>query len=205
MLLALGASYLLGSLPTGYLIARYVKGIDIRTRGSGNIGATNVWRNLGPAWGIISLAGDAGKGAAAVLIGRLVGIPGMELLTAAAALTGHGWSVFLRFQGGKIIATSLGVLSMLAPVGLAVAAVVWVGTFVLTRFVSLASILAASAVPLAFLLAGLDWRYAAFGLFLAVVALYKHRSNIQRLLRGEESRFNLRYSQAGGSNNGRGR
>jgi len=190
--LALLASYLIGSLPTGYLIARYVKGIDIRAHGSGNIGATNVWRSLGPGWGLLSLAGDAGKGVAAVLIGRLVGLPGFELLTAAAAVTGHGWSVFLRFQGGKIIATSLGVLLLLSPGALAVAAVVWIATFALTRFVSLASILAALTVPPAFLLVGLDARHAAFGLFLAAVAVYKHRANIRRLRRGEEPRFGLR-------------
>ncbi len=192
IILALLASYLIGSVPTGYLIARYVKGIDIRTYGSGNIGATNVWRALGPSWGLLSLAGDAGKGVAAVLFGRLVGVPGVELLTAAAALVGHGWSVFLRFQGGKIIATSLGVLLMLPSVALALAAAVWIGTFALTRYVSLASILAAAAVPAAFYLAGLDWRYVTFGLFLAVVAVYKHRANIQRLRRGEEPRFTLR-------------
>lgn len=192
ILLAVGASYLLGSLPTGYLIARYFKGIDIRAHGSGNIGATNVWRILGPFWGVVSLVGDVGKGLAAVLIGRLVGIPGVELLTAAAALTGHGWSVFLRFQGGKIIATSLGVLIMLPPAGLAAATVVWIGTFGLTRYVSLASILAVASVPLAFFFAGLNWQYVVFGLFMAVVATYKHRANIQRLMRGEESRFGVR-------------
>ncbi|MBE0466171.1 MAG: glycerol-3-phosphate 1-O-acyltransferase PlsY [Candidatus Desulforudis sp.] len=192
LLAALFAGYVLGSVPTGYLLARYIRGVDIRTRGSGNIGATNVWRSLGPGWGIVSLVGDVAKGVLAVLLGRLVGVPGAELLTAAAALTGHGWSVFLRFQGGKIIATSLGVLFMLPPVGLAVATVVWLGTFGATRYVSLASILGAASVPLAFLVTGLDWRYVTFGLFMAVVALYKHRANIQRLIRGEESRFGAR-------------
>ncbi len=192
VMLVIAFSYLVGSVPTGYLIARHLKGIDIRSHGSGNIGATNVWRTLGPGWGLVSLVGDTGKGIVAVLLGRAVGVPGVELLTAAAALTGHGWSVFLRFQGGKIIATSLGVLIMLPPVALAVATSVWIVVFALTRYVSLGSIVAASSVPLAFALGGVGWDHVLFGLFLALVALYKHRANIDRLLNGKESRFNFR-------------
>lgn len=192
VILAIGLSYLVGSVPTGYLIARYVKGIDIRAHGSGNIGATNVWRTLGPGWGLVSLVGDTAKGVVAVLLGRVVGVPGVELFTAAAALTGHGWSVFLRFQGGKIIATSLGVLIMLPPVALVTATVVWIGVVALTRYVSLASIIAASSVPLAFALGGAGWHHALFGLFVALVAAYKHRANIDRLLKGKESRFSFR-------------
>ncbi len=191
VLVATLVCYLIGSLPIGYLLARS-KGVDIRTRGSGNIGATNVWRNLGPAWGLLSLAGDAAKGIIAVLIGRVTEIPGAELITAAAALTGHGWSVFLRFYGGKIIATSLGVLIMLPSVGLVVAAITWIGTFFLTRYVSLSSILAAAMIPVAFLIADLPWWYPAFGIFLAAVAIYKHKENIRRLRAGEEQHFNLR-------------
>ncbi|ACA59682.1 protein of unknown function DUF205 [Candidatus Desulforudis audaxviator MP104C] len=192
VILVIGLSYLVGSVPTGYLIARHVKGIDIRGHGSGNIGATNVWRTLGPGWGLASLVGDTAKGIVAVLLGRAVGVPGLELLTGAAALTGHGWSVFLRFQGGKIIATSLGVLIMLPPVALATAAAVWIAVLALTRYVSLASIIAASSVPLAFALGGVGWRHVLFGLFLALVAVYKHRANIDRLLKGKESRFSFR-------------
>jgi glycerol-3-phosphate acyltransferase PlsY len=192
VILAIGLSYLVGSVPTGYLIARYVKGIDIRSHGSGNIGATNVWRTLGPGWGLVSLAGDTTKGIVAVLLGRAFGVPGVELLTAAAALAGHGWSVFLRFQGGKIIATSLGVLIMLPPVALATAAAVWIAVMALTRYVSLASIIAVSSVPLAFALGEAGWRHVLFGFFLALVAVYKHRANIDRLLKGKESKFSFR-------------
>ncbi|RJX22929.1 MAG: glycerol-3-phosphate 1-O-acyltransferase [Desulforudis sp.] len=185
-------SYLIGSIPTGFLIGKLVKGIDIRTQGSGNIGATNVWRSLGPAPALVALVGDVAKGIVALLLGRYYGPPGFELITAGAALLGHGWSVFLRFQGGKMIATMLGILIMLPPVGLGAAAVVWLSTVGLTRYVSLASMLAVVAVPVAFAVTGAGMNLVVFGTLVALVVIYKHRSNIARLLTGTEHRFSLR-------------
>ncbi|MDA8096625.1 MAG: glycerol-3-phosphate 1-O-acyltransferase PlsY [Clostridia bacterium] len=185
-------SYLIGSIPTGFLIGKLVKGIDIRTQGSGNIGATNVWRSLGPAPALVALVGDVAKGIVALLLGRYYGPLGFELITAGAALLGHGWSVFLRFQGGKMIATMLGILIMLPPVGLGAAAVVWLSTVGLTRYVSLASMLAVVAVPVAFAVTGAGMNLVVFGTLVALVVIYKHRSNIARLLTGTEHRFSLR-------------
>lgn len=192
LFLLLLVSYLIGSVPTGYLLGKALKGIDIRTLGSGNIGATNVWRALGPIPALTALAGDIAKGIAGVLLGRYFGPPGFELATAAAALTGHGWSVFLRFQGGKMIATLLGVLVMLPPAGIAVAAVVWLSLTALTRYVSLASMSAAVAVPIAFAATGSGPELILFTAATAAVVIYKHRSNIARLLQGTEHKFGLR-------------
>lgn len=190
--LLLLVSYLIGSIPTGYILGKVLKGIDIRTLGSGNIGATNVWRALGPVPALAALAGDITKGIVAVLLGRHFGPPGFELATAAAALIGHGWSVFLRFRGGKMIATLLGVLLMLPPVGIAVAAVIWLSLTALTRYVSLASMTAAVAVPIAFAATGADLELVLFTAAAAAVVVYKHRDNIARLINGTEHKFGFR-------------
>ncbi|MBO8127959.1 MAG: glycerol-3-phosphate 1-O-acyltransferase PlsY [Peptococcaceae bacterium] len=192
VVLAVIISYLLGSFPTGLLIGRLTKGIDIRNYGSGNIGATNVWRILGPGPALIALVGDLGKGAAAVLIGLHMGPPGTELLTAFAVILGHGWSIFLRFQGGKMIATSIGALALLSPKTVAIAIVIWLAVVGISRFVSLGSIAAILSVPVTFALLKLNIWYTVFGIVLAALAIYKHRSNIKRLLNGSENKFSLR-------------
>ncbi|MGB9826422.1 MAG: glycerol-3-phosphate acyltransferase, partial [Desulfofundulus sp.] len=125
VVLAVVVSYLIGSIPVGYLLGR-ARGVDIRQRGSGNIGTTNVWRNLGPVAGVIALAGDAGKGLAAVLLGRYFGGHGLELACGLAAIAGHSWPLFLGFRGGKIIATGLGVFLGLAPAAALLALGLWV-------------------------------------------------------------------------------
>lgn len=186
------ASYLIGSIPTGYLLGRALRGIDIRTLGSGNIGATNVWRALGPAPALTALAGDILKGVAAVLLGRHFGPQGFELVTAGAAIIGHGWSVFLRFRGGKMIATMVGILFMLPPVGISVAAAVWFSVTALTRYVSLASMTAAVAIPVGFAVTGADRNLILFTAAAAVLVIYKHRDNIGRLVNGTENRFGRR-------------
>ncbi|MBC7105620.1 MAG: glycerol-3-phosphate acyltransferase, partial [Firmicutes bacterium] len=118
-------AYLIGAVPFGYLVARYVHGIDIRGHGSGNIGATNVWRVLGPVSGAAVLVADVGKGVLAVYLARLLGGTATVLAAGIAVLVGHSWSVFLGWRGGKIIATSLGVLLSVAP-GVALAGLaVW--------------------------------------------------------------------------------
>jgi len=192
IILALLIGYLLGSFPTGYLLGK-LKGIDIRQEGSGNIGATNVWRSLGPLPAFLALLGDAAKGALAVVAGRWLAGPGVgDLLGGLAALTGHGWSVFLRLQGGKMIATGLGVVLAIDPRVAGLAFLVWGLVLAVGRYVSLSSILAAASVPVWFLLLGRGGWYAAFGTALAVLAIYKHRSNLERLLKGSEFRVGSR-------------
>jgi glycerol-3-phosphate acyltransferase PlsY len=180
-------AYLLGSFPTGYLLAR-ARGIDIFRRGSGNIGATNVWRTLGPAFGLLALAGDVGKGAVAVYLGSRAG-EWPAVVAGACALAGHSWSVFLRFRGGKMIATALGVFIMLTPGAACGSLLIWAFVFALSRYVSLASIIAAGSLPLLIAAFDYSWPYILFGAVAAGVAIYRHRSNIRRLLAGTEHRF----------------
>jgi glycerol-3-phosphate acyltransferase PlsY len=185
-------AYLLGSIPTGYLAGR-CRGIDVRTVGSGNIGATNVFRTLGKTAGVIVLALDAFKGFAAC---RFVpplfnGVPQENLQIAAgfAAILGHNYTCWLRFKGGKGIATSAGVLLGWMPLSLAIVLGLWLIVFSLSRYVSLASITAAIALP--FAAWATDGRYHMVGIATVVgaLAVYKHRANMRRLLDGTEHRF----------------
>lgn len=208
-LIAVGA-YLLGSVPTGYLVA-HAKGIDIRTVGSGNIGATNAFRVLGKRAGTFVLMADAFKGWAAVFLGALVGpllanIPPERIDPAAewfqitggvGALLGHSYTCWLKFKGGKGVATSAGVLLAILPPALGLALAVWFVVFLLSRYVSLASILAAVTLPVA-----TWWLYPASAPFrglavlIAVLVLVRHRGNIQRLLAGTENRVSLKRGAA---------
>lgn len=184
-LLAVVISYLIGSIPVGVLVAR-TRGINIMEHGSGNIGTTNVWRNLGPAYGLFVLVMDMAKGVVAVLIGRHFGGVETELLAAFGALCGHSWSVFLRFKGGKIVATGAGVVLAISPVVTLAAGVVLLTTLGVSRYVSLSSIMAAITVPVAMAVLDMDMLYIIFGIILMVFVIYKHRSNIQRILSGTE-------------------
>ncbi len=192
-------AYLLGAIPCGYLIAR-ARGVDIRTVGSGNIGATNVFRTVGKGWGILTFFCDALKGwipagLFSVLSKRLFGFdggPALAVACAALAIAGHNWPVYLGFKGGKGIATSLGALIGIAPLAAGVGALVWVAVFLATRYVSVASIAAAAAVVAA------AWfpQYRNDGLLLPVVlsllgavAVWRHKANLRRLLNGTEHRF----------------
>ena len=202
-MLTLFGAYLLGSIPTGYLVAR-TRGIDIRQVGSGNIGATNVVRVLGKPVGVAVLLADVLKGwLAVVLIPDLsFSLLGLEpagsarehhqLLAALAAVLGHNYTLWLRFRGGKGIATSAGVLLALVPWALLIITLVWVVVMALTRYVSLASICASLVLPFACWLTGesrtLIWVTAG----MAALAIFKHRPNILRLLKGTESRFGVK-------------
>jgi glycerol-3-phosphate acyltransferase PlsY len=196
---AASAGYLLGSLPTGYLVGR-LRGVDIRTTGSGNIGATNVFRVLGKPAGVFVLAVDAVKGALAAgglpLAARdLVECgccwPGEVLATTAgvAAILGHNYTCWLGFKGGKGIATSAGVLLALMPAALGVCFGVWLAVFAASRYVSLASIAAAAALPFAVWFTGRGLVLTLMGLALGALAIYKHRPNIRRLRDGTEHRW----------------
>lgn len=187
VLLAIVLSYLIGSIPVGHLMAK-AYGVDISQQGSGNVGATNVWRTLGPWRGMQVYVADAGKGVAAVLIGRELGNLNTELMASIAVLVGHGWSVFLRFKGGKVIATGSGVVLALAPPLFAVALVVWLATLGIFRWVSVASLVATTSVLIGMLVMGSPWQHVVFGISILVFAIYKHRSNITRLIQGTEPR-----------------
>lgn len=198
ILIALGA-FLLGSIPTGYLAAR-AKGIDIREHGSGNIGATNVFRTLGKPLGVLVFFLDALKGFAAVAIASTMAPatgdsgawPG--IVAAVAVIAGHNYTPWLGFRGGKGIATSAGALLSLMPLAVLAIAIVWFVVFQITRYVSAASIAAAAALPVTI---AIFWRYGfggnapllGFALLISLLAIWRHRSNIQRLMNGTESRF----------------
>lgn len=193
-LTALGA-FLLGSVPTGYLVAR-ARGVDIRRHGSGNIGATNVFRTLGKPLGIFVFAVDALKGFAAVWLAARFG-GGSDwagIIAAVAVIVGHNYTPWLGFKGGKGIATSAGVLLALTPWTVLVATLAWVVFFRATRYVSVASIAASAAVPLS--VGALWWSgcggnppLLAFALVISALAIWRHRSNILRLRDGTEPRF----------------
>ncbi|AQS58600.1 glycerol-3-phosphate 1-O-acyltransferase PlsY [Desulforamulus ferrireducens] len=188
-LLIIGA-YLIGSIPFGFLLARLWKGIDIRQHGSGNIGATNVWRTLGKGPGIIVLLLDALKGIAAVMLAKQLGTTEYVVLAAAlAVMMGHSFPIWLGFKGGKIIATGAGAVLAITPVPLLLALLVWIITVALSRYVSLGSILAAISLPIWVFLFEQNNSIFVFTLLAASFAVWKHRSNIKRLLNGTEFRF----------------
>jgi glycerol-3-phosphate acyltransferase PlsY len=188
-------SYFTGSLPTGYLAGR-MRGIDIREAGSGNIGATNVFRVLGKAAGISVLVVDGVKGfAAARWVPLLVGkwfpgasAEGLAVAAGAAAVLGHVYSCWLKFKGGKGIATSAGVGFAWAPEACALTLAIWGIVFVFTKFVSAASLVAAVVLPVAVGVFGYGISKTLVMTALAVVAIYKHKDNIRRLLDGTEPR-----------------
>ncbi len=191
------AAYLLGSFPSGYLVGRWVGGIDIREHGSGSTGATNILRALGKGPALAVLLADLLKGVLAVLLLRELGarvlaaeaLPWLVLLGALAVLLGHSRSIWLRFTGGKSVATGLGVLlSLHWPVGLAVLGVFGL-VLALFRIVSLGSILAAASVAVLMLLARQPLPYVLLGGLGGVYVLLRHRANLQRLIQGSEPRI----------------
>jgi glycerol-3-phosphate acyltransferase PlsY len=191
------ASYVLGSLPTSYLAAKYGAGIDLREVGSKSLGATNVYRILGWRYAIPVGVIDMAKGAIPVLLfapraGTAAWIP---LATGTAAVLGHVFSAFVRFRGGKGVATAAGVVVALQPAALGLAAIVWVGVLLATRIVSVASIASAVAFPLTVWIVDRDnvWVLGA-GSALALFIVFTHRSNLRRLLDGTEHRFGRRGS-----------
>jgi glycerol-3-phosphate acyltransferase PlsY len=200
-------AYFLGSIPTGFLVAK-ARGIDIRTIGSGNIGATNVFRSFGTVAGIFVLLADALKGFVAVAIiprlcwhlfgttGGLMAHDWPEIVAGFAVIFGHNFTCWLRFKGGKGIATSAGVLVALVPYALLIILSIWIVVLALTRFVSLASILASFTLPFATWLTGGSFTLISITAAMAALAIYKHKSNIQRLLNGTENRLGSSKSSA---------
>jgi glycerol-3-phosphate acyltransferase PlsY len=197
-------SYLLGAIPTAYIIGKQWKGIDIREHGSGNVGATNVFRVLGKNPGLIVLGLDIIKGLVAVtLVGDLLGLIAVweRIILAVAAVSGHNWTIFLRFKGGKGIATSLGVIigftvkiASFRPV-LLLTLLTWIFCFLFTGFVSFASIMAAIFLPIFMVVTKQPIELIFLGVIFCVFVVFRHRSNIHRLFTGQESRIIFPFSK----------
>ena len=187
--------YLLGAIPFGFIAGKLFGGVDVRDHGSGSIGMTNVMRTVSPPVAILVLALDMGKAIGAVILARIIAdAPLVETLTGIAVIAGHSWSVFIGFSGGKGTATGWGALFALSPIAGIVASVIGVGLIALTRYVSLGSIVAATlgAITLAVIALvndGVPLEYALYGAVGAAIILFKHRDNIQRLLRGDERKL----------------
>ncbi len=190
--LALAASYLTGSFPTAYLVVKRLRGTDVRRVGSGNAGATNVARVAGAPAGLVVFLIDAAKGWAAVQVIAPWLVPSLteaaRLDCGVMAVLGHTCSVFLGFRGGKGVATTIGVLLGTMPGVAAACLTVWAGVFLLSRYVSAASIAAAATLPVAQMAMGAAPPETLLGLSLALLIILRHRDNLQRLRRGTEPR-----------------
>jgi acyl phosphate:glycerol-3-phosphate acyltransferase len=189
--------YLSGSMPWGYWLVRIFRHADIRTQGSGNIGATNVWRVYGRRLCIAAVLFDTLKGfVPALLATQLVG-HGSGVLAGAAAMLGHYRPIFLGFRkGGKMVATAGGAFFGVAPIVGGAAAAVWLVLFLVTRYASVASMVAALSLGLWAWLLGYPWPVIVFGAFAGIGVLLLHRANLGRLWRGEESRAQLKRKRA---------
>jgi glycerol-3-phosphate acyltransferase PlsY len=186
------AGYLCGSLTFGYWLVWIFRGEDVRTRGSGNVGATNVWRLYGPRLGLPAAILDTAKGFVPAFAATIVVGHGAGVLAGAAAMLGHWRPIFLGFQkGGKMVATAGGAFLGVAPLVGAAGAGVWILVFVVTRYSSVASIVGAVSLPLWAWLFGYPWPVIAFGAAAGAGVIVLHRANLGRLWRGEENRSTL--------------
>ena len=190
-------AYLAGSIPVGVLAARYAGGTDPRTIGSGRTGGTNALRALGPQWALVGVTGDLLKGALPVVLARLVtGDPLVEVLCGAAAVAGAIWSVFVGFRSGRGVGTGVGTMLVIQPVAVLLAAPVFVGVILLTRYVSLGSLLGSAAMFPAMLLVLLvvpdtPLPYVIYSAVGAAFIWLAHADNIDRLIHGKERKFDL--------------
>lgn len=183
--------YLLGSIPFGYIAGKLFKKIDIRELGSGNIGATNVFRILGPSLASLVLIADIGKGIFSIYLVQYFNIDNLLILTIAglAVICGHDWSLFLGFKGGKGIATTFGVIFALNPIISILAIVVWVVVMIITRYASLSSILAVISIMIFTILFKQPYEYIIFSAIIIVLSIFKHKENIKRLRSGNEKKI----------------
>ena len=195
ILIAIVLSYLLGSIMFSLIIGKMLKGVDIRKHGSGNAGATNTLRVLGVVPAIIVFALDISKGIAAVWIGEWL-TDGNQWATVGcglAAIVGHNWPIFFKFRGGKGIATTIGVVAVLSFVPAACAGVIAIAAVIITRYVSLGSLIFTALMPLSALIFKEPIEIIAAMLVILVFAFYRHRSNIVRLVRGEENKLGQKH------------
>ena len=182
-------AYLMCNIATAYLVSRAFGKIDIREHGSGNSGSTNVFRVLGAKPAVIVFLGDVLKGTAAVLIGRYLGGSYGEILAGIFVVAGHNWPILLGGKGGKGIATTIGLMLPIDPLMVVMILIVGIIVIITTRYVSLASIVGVTIYPIAMIITQKPLEYIIFSLVLSSVAIFKHRSNIERLLKGTESKF----------------
>lgn len=200
LIVAIISAYLLGSIPTSYILTKAMKGIDIRKYGSGNVGATNVLRTLGKGPALFALICDVLKGVIAVTFlsgflyrySTIVDYESFRILLGLSVICGHIWTAFLKFKGGKGVATSTGVLLILCPKVLGIAAIIWFFTVLFTRYVSLGSILGSISLPITTAIMGLPLQLVIFSITLCIISSYRHKSNIVRLINGEESKIGKR-------------
>lgn len=185
------AIYLIAAIPTGVVIARLMGGEDVRQKGSGNIGATNVYRVAGKLAGVLTLVGDTLKGFLPLLAFKtwLEPTPTQLGIASAVAILGHCYPVYLKFKGGKGVATALGIFLVLSPKAVFFALIVFILTVTITRYISLGSVLAALSAPLVILLLNHPQPIFLATLFIAALVIWRHNSNIRRLLDGTENRF----------------
>ncbi|HCG30683.1 MAG TPA: glycerol-3-phosphate 1-O-acyltransferase PlsY [Thermomicrobiales bacterium] len=199
-LAALLIAYLLGTLPTGYLLTRFIAGVDLRSIGSGGTGATNAQRALGTRWGIIVLVVDLLKGVAAILLARWLGVAELWVsLAGVAVVAGHCWPVWLRFRGGKGVATGAGAAFALSPWMLLLIPIMVI-PIATSRYVSLGSVVAALSTPVLFAVlawvGAVSWETVVFGLAAGAIIIYRHRSNIDRLRAGTERKLGRTPAEA---------
>jgi glycerol-3-phosphate acyltransferase PlsY len=183
--------YLLGSIPFGYIVGKVFKKVDIREFGSGNIGATNVLRILGPSLASFAVIGDIGKGILSIYLVRFFNIDNLLIFTIAglAVICGHDWSLFLGFKGGKGIATTLGVVLALNPIIAILAVIVWGIVIILTRYASLSSIFAVISILVFTILLKQPYEYIMFSTIVMILGIFKHKDNIERLKSKKERKI----------------
>ena len=206
VVLVILSGYILGSLPFSFWLGK-LKGVDLQKVGSGNVGATNLARALGTSWGISAFILDMGKGFIAVLVaGYIAGRGGgsiispslLKILGGVSSIIGHNWTFLLSFKGGKGVATSTGVFLGLAPLSLLLAAGVWLIVLLFSQYISLASIIASISLPLwmwSRVVEKVDLSILIFAVITSILIIYRHRSNIKRLIRGEENRWGKRIKK----------
>ena len=190
VLLVCLASYLLGSIPNGLVFGKLLWHVDLREYGSHNIGATNAWRTLGKGPGFLIFLLDFLKGALSVSLAEVcTASPLIMVIAGILAIVGHSCSLFLRFKGGKGVATGLGVIAMLMPVPSLLVFLVWLVIVMITKYVSLGSCIAAALVPVLAYVWGYPVPYTAFGVLAAAFIIIRHKSNIVRLMNGTENKI----------------
>jgi len=191
MTLIIGFSYFLGSIPFGYLVSKYLKKVDIREYGSGNIGASNIFRVLGFRYALLVMIGDCLKGFLAVYFAKLFTTASTELYLIAGlfAIIGHNWSIFLKFQGGKGIATTYGIILCLYPYIAIISALIWIILVVSSKFASLGSLVSVLSMLLMSFIFQTSAEFKYFVLVINILALLRHRSNIIRLIKHKENKI----------------
>lgn len=192
-------AYVLGSIPNALWVGKVFKGIDVREHGSKNTGSTNAARVLGAKLGILTLALDIVKGSIPVILALIMRADLIEnvanisnidaILIGVSAIIGHSFSIFMKFKGGKAVATTVGVFIVLVPKALLLAAVVFFAVFLLTRYVSLSSMIGAVSLPIFIYLLYGNIPYIIFGGIIAILIIIRHKSNIERLINGTETKF----------------